>query len=88
MVIFRDPVTPLQALGYGIALAGLVYYRLGAEGISSMMAGLRQSMRNVGPRRLVLLIAVLGVAYLIFQQYSQNATVLSSTLLKGVGSKI
>jgi hypothetical protein len=31
MVVFLDPVTLLQALGYSIALAGLVYYKLGAE---------------------------------------------------------
>ncbi|KAI9932437.1 hypothetical protein MW887_008678 [Aspergillus wentii] len=31
MVIFRDPVTPLQVVGYGIALGGLVYYKLGLK---------------------------------------------------------
>ncbi|KAL9051464.1 MAG: hypothetical protein Q9162_005995 [Coniocarpon cinnabarinum] len=31
MVIFRDPVSLLQAFGYGIALSGLVYYKLGAD---------------------------------------------------------
>lgn len=31
MFLFGDPVTLLQAFGYGIALAGLVYYKLGAD---------------------------------------------------------
>ncbi|KAH7118915.1 triose-phosphate transporter family-domain-containing protein [Dendryphion nanum] len=31
MFLFGDPVTLVQAFGYGIALAGLVYYKLGAE---------------------------------------------------------
>ena len=31
MVIFGDPVTLQQYFGYSIALAGLVYYKLGAE---------------------------------------------------------
>lgn len=31
MVIFRDPVSGLQVFGYGIALSGLIYYKLGAE---------------------------------------------------------
>lgn len=36
MMIFRDPVTPQQFFGYSIALAGLVYYKLGAEKIQSL----------------------------------------------------
>ena len=31
MFIFRNPVSLLQAFGYSIALAGLVYYKLGAD---------------------------------------------------------
>lgn len=31
MMIFRDPVSGLQAFGYSIALGGLVYYKLGAD---------------------------------------------------------
>ncbi|EKG14328.1 protein of unknown function DUF250 [Macrophomina phaseolina MS6] len=31
MVLFKDPVTLLQLFGYGIALAGLTYYKLGPE---------------------------------------------------------
>lgn len=31
MLIFKDPVTQTQVLGYAVALGGLLYYRLGAE---------------------------------------------------------
>ncbi|KAF2012250.1 TPT-domain-containing protein [Aaosphaeria arxii CBS 175.79] len=33
MFLFGDPVTLLQAFGYGIALAGLIFYKLGADKI-------------------------------------------------------
>lgn len=41
MLIFRDPVTPLQFFGYSIALAGLCYYKLGAEKINSLSTDIR-----------------------------------------------
>ncbi|KAL2277814.1 hypothetical protein FJTKL_15107 [Diaporthe vaccinii] len=36
MILFHDPVTGQQFFGYSIALAGLVYYKLGAEKIQSL----------------------------------------------------
>ncbi|PCG89919.1 protein of unknown function DUF250 [Penicillium occitanis (nom. inval.)] len=87
MVIFHDPVTPLQALGYGIALMGLVYYKLGAEGVRNFLANTRQSLRGVGIRRLVLIIVISAVVYLGFLQYTQKASVFSPALLGGIGSK-
>ena len=41
MMIFRDPVTPQQFFGYSIALAGLVYYKLGAEKIQTLATDVR-----------------------------------------------
>ncbi|KAJ5653899.1 sugar phosphate/phosphate translocator [Penicillium lividum] len=41
MMIFRDPVTPLQFFGYSIALAGLCYYKLGAEKMQSLATDVR-----------------------------------------------
>lgn len=41
MMIFRDPVTPQQFFGYSIALAGLVYYKLGAEKINALTTDVR-----------------------------------------------
>ncbi|KAF2770866.1 TPT-domain-containing protein [Teratosphaeria nubilosa] len=41
MVIFLDPVTLLQAVGYSIALAGLVYHKLGSEKTRELLGSLR-----------------------------------------------
>lgn len=38
LLLFLDPVTPLQAFGYSIALCGLVYYKLGAEKIKQHLS--------------------------------------------------
>ncbi|KAK7428406.1 hypothetical protein QQZ08_005025 [Neonectria magnoliae] len=54
MVIFRDPVTGQQFFGYSIALAGLVYYRLGAEKVYSMATDARLQVaqyRHQNPAR-------------------------------------
>ena len=36
MILFHDPVTAQQFFGYSIALAGLVYYKLGADKIHAL----------------------------------------------------
>lgn len=36
MLLFHDPVTAQQFFGYSIALAGLVYYKLGADKINAL----------------------------------------------------
>jgi hypothetical protein len=36
MILFHDPVTGQQFFGYSIALAGLVYYKLGPEKLQSL----------------------------------------------------
>ncbi|KAH9845289.1 putative sugar phosphate/phosphate translocator [Teratosphaeria destructans] len=41
MAIFLDPVTLLQAVGYSIALAGLVYYKLGSEKTRELLGNLQ-----------------------------------------------
>lgn len=35
MLIFRDPVSGTQVFGYSIALGGLIYYKLGADGVKN-----------------------------------------------------
>lgn len=87
MVIFRDPVTPLQFLGYGVALMGLVYYKLGAEGVRNFLSNTRQSLRGVGLRRLILVIVISGIVYFGFLQYTEKASVFSPALLSGISSK-
>ncbi|RYC63585.1 hypothetical protein CHU98_g2645 [Xylaria longipes] len=47
MVIFGDPVTLQQYFGYSIALAGLVYYKLGAEKLQQMTTDARLTINEV-----------------------------------------
>jgi len=67
VLLFRDPVSPLQAFGYSIAIAGLLYYKLGATALKDHVATARRSWAEYGAKRpvqrkvlvLVLLLAVL-----------------------------
>ncbi|CAK1360465.1 putative sugar phosphate/phosphate translocator [Cercospora beticola] len=72
MVIFRDPVAPLQFFGYSIALGGLVWYKLGPDGVKN---GLRDSqlafaqMRQNNPARakgLVLAATIIGAFLVVY----------------------
>ena len=71
MVVFLDPVSPLQAFGYSIALGGLVYYKLGAEKLKGYIAEGQRSWADYGVRqpamRKVIIIgcAVLGLFVLL-----------------------
>lgn len=51
MLIFRDPVSPLQMFGYSIALGGLVYYKLGAEKLKEHMGQAQLAWADFGARR-------------------------------------
>lgn len=83
MVIFQDPVTGTQFFGYGIALSGLVYYKLGSDKLKEYMSqGARQwneygqtnpAMKKVviGFTALVVLLIVAGGAVqLLPEQYN------------------
>ncbi|KAF3769476.1 TPT-domain-containing protein [Cryphonectria parasitica EP155] len=64
MLIFRDPVTGQQFFGYSIALAGLVYYKLGAEKMQSLATDARlqfADFRQKNPART----KVLGIVSLL-----------------------
>ncbi|KAH6983564.1 triose-phosphate transporter family-domain-containing protein [Ilyonectria sp. MPI-CAGE-AT-0026] len=69
MVIFRDPVTGQQFFGYSIALAGLVYYRLGAEKMQSLAKDVRLQLgnfRHQNPARTKILANVAILAMVVF----------------------
>lgn len=69
MVIFRDPVTAQQFFGYSIALAGLVYYRLGAEKMQSLAKDVRLQLgnfRHQNPARTKILANVAILAIVVF----------------------
>ena len=70
MVIFGDPVTGQQYFGYGIALGGLVYYKLGAEKIQALTTDARLQIaeaRRNHPARVKMVVAcvLLGVVTLV-----------------------
>ncbi|KAF1816314.1 DUF250 domain membrane protein [Eremomyces bilateralis CBS 781.70] len=54
MFLFGDPVTILQAFGYGIALTGLVYYKLGAQRLKEYIADGKRSWDDYGQRQPVM----------------------------------
>lgn len=65
MIIFLDLVKPMQAFGYSIALAGLVYYRIGGEQLKEyasqgQRAWADYGMRHPGARR-----AIAGVGIIL-----------------------
>jgi hypothetical protein len=65
MVIFHDPVSPLQAFGYSIALGGLVYYKLGGETIKVYIAEGQRSWQEYGTRAPVMRkVIIAGMALL------------------------
>ena len=65
MVVFGDPVSGLQAFGYSIALAGLVYYKLGGEKIKAYLADGHRAWAEYGTRAPVMRkIIVIGAALL------------------------
>ena len=50
MFIFRDPVSLLQAFGYSIALAGLLYYKLGADKMKDYVGQGQRAWAEYGAR--------------------------------------
>lgn len=73
MVIFQDPVSGTQVFGYAIALGGLVYYKLGADGVKNFARDAQLSlgqMRQDNPGRTKAMMAgaalfVLAILYFV-----------------------
>lgn len=77
MVIFGDPVTGQQYIGYGIALGGLTYYKLGAEKMNALVTDARlyvnETRRNKPALvKVIVLCAALGVVTLITLGWWRN----------------
>jgi drug/metabolite transporter (DMT)-like permease len=51
MLIFKDPVSLLQAFGYSVALAGMVYYKVGADTAKEWLAQGGMMWAEFGSRR-------------------------------------
>jgi drug/metabolite transporter (DMT)-like permease len=67
MIIFRDPVSLTQAFGYAIALAGLIYYKLGADKLKEYVGQGQRSWAEYGTRHPALKkLIVLGLVLTTF----------------------
>lgn len=70
MLVFGDPVTPTQFFGYAIALAGLVYYKLGAEKLGGYVALGKQrwaeyGVTNPARRKIGVFVGALVVVFVV-----------------------
>jgi hypothetical protein len=66
MLIFRDPVSRLQAFGYFVALCGLIYYKLGAEKIREYVGAIQRSWADFGLQRPILRrLTVIGMVFML-----------------------
>ncbi|KAL1311544.1 hypothetical protein AAFC00_001664 [Neodothiora populina] len=77
MLIFRDPVSPLQFFGYSIALGGLVYYKLGADKLKENLGNAGRAWADYGVRhpalrKLIIFGAVLFTIFLILGSFSSQ----------------
>ncbi|KAF7527057.1 hypothetical protein PCG10_003258 [Penicillium crustosum] len=76
MIIFRDPVTGQQFFGYSIALAGLVYYKLGAEKCQSLATDVRLQVgefNRSNPARTKAILVGVPCALILFVLYSGSS---------------
>ena len=71
MVIFFDPVSPLQAFGYSIALGGLIYFKLGGEKMKTYLAEGQRSWSDYGVRhpimrKVIIFGTILIIVFVVF----------------------
>lgn len=65
MCIFQDPVTSIQAIGYSIALGGLLYYKLGGDKIKEYTRQGSNAWQDYGVRHpIVRRLIVIGMVLL------------------------
>lgn len=94
MLLFRDPVSLLQAFGYSIALAGLVYYKLGGEkikeylGQGQMMWGEFGQTRPAARKLLVFGAVLISVFLMLGALGPRFAPDSTDRLYSGIGSII
>ena len=68
MMIWGTPVTPLQFFGYGIALCGMVYYKLGYDNLKAYMGEAGRQWAEFGQRKPVMrkVVIIVGSVLVIF----------------------
>jgi hypothetical protein len=67
MLLFKDPVSLLQAFGYSIALGGLIYYKLGGEKLKDYLGQGSLAWAQFGQARPVARkLVILGAVFVSF----------------------
>ncbi|KAL8968828.1 MAG: hypothetical protein Q9183_002291 [Haloplaca sp. 2 TL-2023] len=66
----KEPFTALQCFGYSIALAGLVYYKLGADTLKAKASDMGRGWADYGARhpamrKVIVFLVMLGVAFVV-----------------------
>lgn len=94
IMLFRDPVSLLQAFGYSIALGGLVYYKLGGQKMKEYLGQGSLAWQELGQtrpvlRKLMILGGVIISFFLILgslgPRYAPEST---DKLYNGIGNMI
>ncbi|QIW99801.1 hypothetical protein AMS68_005319 [Peltaster fructicola] len=80
MIVFLDPVTPLQAFGYSISLGGLVYYRLGNETIKEHATRAQRAWSDYGARRPTASRTIIVSAIIVFLLFCSAGVHMSGIL--------
>lgn len=91
MLIFHDPVTGQQFFGYSVALAGLVYYKLGAEKLQALATDARlysaeYRQKNPAKTKILGICAILAVvtwAFWMWGPMSGEYTLRASSAASG-----
>jgi hypothetical protein len=67
MMLFKDPVSLLQAFGYSIALGGLIFYKLGGEKLKDYVGQGSMAWAQFGQARPVARkLVILGAVFISF----------------------
>lgn len=88
IAIWGTPVSALQFFGYSLSLAGMVYYKLGAENLKGFFAeGSRRwaeyGAKRPAQRKMVVFGAIILTLFLILGGLAPTVGYDSKTLLKG-----
>jgi drug/metabolite transporter (DMT)-like permease len=93
MLLFKDPVSLLQAFGYSIALGGLIYYKLGGEKLKEYLGQGNMAWAQFGQtrpvaRKLVILGAVCISFFMIVSAMGPTIPNQTTKLYDGIGNII
>ena len=91
MIIWGTQVTPLQAFGYTIALAGIVYYKLGHKAAKKMILDAGSALSGFGTRRPLLrrasfIAGALLFTYIMLRSFRPSSPFDRDTMLGGTSS--